>query len=139
MTHTLNGLTIGVRDVVRARAFYDALGWQGRGGEGDDPVFYNTRGMVVMLWERSSLATDSYVNDGGGWGGVTFAHVVGSTEEVDAVTERARAAGGTVAREPGTTFWGGYDSIVLDPDGHPWEIAYNPNWHVADDGSVAID
>ena len=138
MTHTLNCLTIGVRDMASARAFYDSLGWQGRGGEGGDPVFYNARGMVVALWDRASLAEDSAVSDAGGWGGVTFAHNVASPQEVDTVTERARAAGGTVGREPGPTFWEGYSSVVIDPDGHPWEIAHNPFWGLAEDGSVSI-
>ncbi len=79
MTHTLNAITLGVSDKTRARAFYDALGWHGCGGEGDDPVFYNSRGMMVMLWDRASLAEDSCVSDGGGWGGVTFAHCAPST------------------------------------------------------------
>jgi len=138
MTHTLNCLTLGVRDKSRARAFYDALGWDGRGGDGDDPVFYNARGLVVGLWERDSLAEDSCVADGGGWGGVTFAYCVGSPEEVDTVTETARAAGGAIGREPAATFWGGYSSIVLDPDGHPWEIAHNPFWHLDDEGGVGL-
>jgi catechol 2,3-dioxygenase-like lactoylglutathione lyase family enzyme len=138
MGHTLNVVTLGVRDKTRSRAFYDALGWEGTGGDGDDPVFYSSRGMVVALWDRASLAEDSCVTDGGGWGGVTFAHNVASRAEVDAVTERARAAGGTIAREPGETFWGGYDAIVIDPDGHPWEIAHNSSWPVDDEGGTHI-
>jgi uncharacterized glyoxalase superfamily protein PhnB len=70
-------------------------------------------------------------------GGVTFAHCAPSREQVDALTEAARAAGGTVAREPGDTFWGGYDSIVLDPGGRPWEIAHNPFCTVSEDGGVS--
>ncbi len=92
MGHMLNVVTIGVRDKTRARAFYDALGWQGTGGEEDDPVFYDARGMVVAIWERASLAEDSFVPDDGGWGGVTLACNVSSPEEVDAVTATARAA-----------------------------------------------
>ena len=132
----LNVVTLGVRDKARSRVFYDSLGWAGSAGEGDDPVFYSARGMVVALWDRGSLAEDSCVNDSGGWGGVTFAVCVGSRGEVDALTGTARAAGGVVARDPAPTFWGGYSSIVLDPDGHPWEIAYNPYWRVDPDGGV---
>jgi uncharacterized glyoxalase superfamily protein PhnB len=94
--------------------------------------------MVVGLWSRESLAEDSGVTDGGGWGGVTFAHLVGSPAEVDAVLADARAAGATIPREGGETFWGGYSGIFVDPDGHPWEVAHNPGWKLADDGSVRV-
>lgn len=136
MAHQLTMLTLGVRDMQRSKAFYDALGWSGVGGDGDDPVFYHDRGMFVVLWDRDKLAADSCVTDSGGWGGMTLARNVGSAAEVDAAAEQARAAGGTIAREPAKTFWGGYDTIVLDPDGHPWEIAHNPHWTVTPDSGV---
>jgi uncharacterized glyoxalase superfamily protein PhnB len=94
--------------------------------------------MVVALWSRSALAEDSGVTDGGGWGGVTLAHNVRSPAEVDAVLEEAREAGATIAREGAGTFWGGYSGVFVDPDGHPWEVAHNPHWQLADDGSVKI-
>jgi uncharacterized glyoxalase superfamily protein PhnB len=78
------------------------------------------------------------VEDGGGWGGVTFAKIVGSPGEVVAVVARARTAGARIAREPGETFWGGYSGVFVDPDGHPWEVAHNPHWSLRDDGSVNL-
>ena len=81
------------RDLARARAFYEALGWTTGAAPGDDVAFFQAGGMVVALWDRATLAEDSGVEDGGGWGGVTLAHNVRSPEEVDAVTEEARAAG----------------------------------------------
>jgi predicted lactoylglutathione lyase len=138
MGHHLNMITLGVRDKARARAFYEALGWEGTGGDGEDPVFFGSRGTVVALWERTSLAADSHVADTGGWGGVTLAHCVASHAEVDAITERARAAGGTITREPKRTFWGGYSAMMIEPDGHPWEIAHNPAWTITDDGEVRL-
>ena len=78
------------------------------------------------------------MEDGGGWGGVTFANNVGSPAEVDAVVERARTAGARIAREPGETFWGGYSGVFVDPDGHPWEVAHNPHWPLRDDGTVSL-
>jgi hypothetical protein len=78
------------------------------------------------------------VEDGGGWGGVTFAHNTGSPADVDAVVERARVAGARIAREPGETFWGGYSGVFVDPDGHPWEVAHNPHWSLRDDGSMNL-
>jgi uncharacterized protein len=61
-----------------------------------------------------------------------------SREEVDATIEEARAAGATIGREPAETFWGGYSGLFIDPDGHPWEIAYNPHWTVTEDGGVRL-
>jgi uncharacterized protein len=138
MRQRLSVVTLGVRDKERARAFYEALGWTGAGGSGDEPVFFQAGDMIVALWDRANLAQDSCVEDSGGWGGVTLALCVGSPEEVDTVTEQARAAGATIAREPADTFWGGYDSILIDPDGHPWEIAYNPGWELTHDGGIRL-
>lgn len=132
-------VTLGVRDLARSRSFYEALGWSGSGGENGSPVFFQAGDMIVGLLDRAGLAEDSCVTDGGGWGGITLAHNVGSPQEVDQVTEEARAAGARVAREPAATFWGGYDAIVLDPDGHPWEIAWNPGWTLTEDGGVRAE
>ena len=78
------------------------------------------------------------MSDSGGWGGVTVAYNTRSPEEVDEVIEQARAGGATIGREPAETFWGGYSAIFIDPDGHPWEIAHNPRWTIADDGSITL-
>jgi uncharacterized protein len=131
-------ITLGVRDKERARRFYEALGWRGVGGTGDEPVFFQAGDMVVALWERAALAEDSCVRDSGGWGGVTLAHCVRSPEEVDALTDAAVRAGAQVGRPPAATFWGGYSSVVIDPDGHPWEIAHNPGWQTTADGAVFL-
>jgi uncharacterized protein len=130
-------VTLGVADLGRAKAFYEALGWRGRSPD-DDVVFFQTGGMVLALWGRDQLAEDSCVEDGGGWGGVTPAHIVRSPEEVDAVLGEAEKAGGTIGRPGAPTFWGGYSGVFLDPDGHPWEIAHNPFWTLHDDSSVSL-
>jgi catechol 2,3-dioxygenase-like lactoylglutathione lyase family enzyme len=133
----LSLVTLGVADLDAARRFYEALGWSPT-RPGDDVVFFQAGGMVVALWSREALAEDSGVEDGGGWGGVTLAHNVRSRPEVDAAIEEARTAGARIAREPAETFWGGYSGVFVDPDGHPWEVAHNPWWTVADDGSVRL-
>jgi uncharacterized glyoxalase superfamily protein PhnB len=69
---------------------------------------------------------------------VTLAHNVGSPDAVDRVIEQARKAGATITREPAATFWGGYSGAFADPDGHPWEVAHNPHWTLAEDGSVRL-
>jgi len=131
-------VTLGVSDLARARAFYEALGWRTGASPDDDVVFFDTGGLIVSLWSRESLAEDSGVEDDGGWGGVTFAYNVRSPAEVDAVIADARDAGARIAREPGETFWGGYSGVFVDPDGHPWEVAHNPHWTLRDDGTVSL-
>jgi predicted lactoylglutathione lyase len=134
----LSLVTLGVRDLARARAFYEALGWKTGAKPEDDVVFFQSGGMIVALWGRDQLAEDSAVQDGGGWGGVTFAHNVRSPEEVDSVLAEAERAGATIPRPGGKTFWGGYSGVFVDPDGHPWEVAHNPSWTIAEDGSVRL-
>ena len=138
MEQRLSLVTLGVRDLARARAFYEALGWTTGAEPGDDVVFFQTGGMIVALWGREQLAEDSGVEDSGGWGGVTLAYNTRSPAEVDAAIEEARAAGATIVREPAETFWGGYSGVFLDPDGHPWEVAHNPHWTVAADGTTRL-
>lgn len=138
MEQRVSVITLGVGDLARARAFYEALGWTTGAEPDDEVVFFQAGGMVVSLWDRKRLAEDSGVENAAGWGGVTLAHNVASQAEVDAVVGEARAAGATVTREPGETFWGGYSGVFSDPDGHPWEVAHNPHWTIADDGSVSL-
>ena len=138
MEQRLSLVTLGVRDLERARWFYEAMGWQTGAAPADDVVFFQTGGMVVGLWGRDQLAEDSAIEDPGGWGGVTLAYNTRSPEEVDAVIEEARAAGARIGREPAATFWGGYSGVFIDPEGHPWEVAHNPGWTIGDDGSVRL-
>jgi uncharacterized protein len=134
----LSLVTLGVADLTRSRAFYEALGWTTGAEPDDDVVFFQAGGMIVALWGRTELASDSGVQDEGGWGGVTLAHNVRSPQEVDAVLTEAGAAGATIARPGAATFWGGYSGVFVDPDGHPWEVAHNPHWTLAADGSVSL-
>ena len=138
MEQRLSLVTLGVANLARARAFYEALGWTTGAAPADDVVFFQCRGMIVALWGRDQLAEDSGVSDSGGWGGVTLAYNTLSPAEVDAVIAEAEAAGATIARPGAETFWGGYSGVFIDPDGHPWEVAHNPHWTLADDGSVKL-
>jgi catechol 2,3-dioxygenase-like lactoylglutathione lyase family enzyme len=138
MDQRVSLVTLGVADLSRARAFYEAMGWQPASEADDDVVFFQAGGMVVALWDRVKLAEDSAVHDSGGWGGVTLACNVGSADAVDAVIGEARTAGAVIGREPAATFWGGYSAVFIDPDGHPWEVAHNPGWTLNADGSTKI-
>jgi catechol 2,3-dioxygenase-like lactoylglutathione lyase family enzyme len=134
----LSLVTLGVADLERARAFYGALGWR-PANDDEGVVFFQSGCLVLALWSRSELATDSGVTDSGGWGGITLAHNVRSSEEVDAVLAEAKRAGAKIARSGAATFWGGYSGVFIDPDGHPWEVAHNPFWTLDDEGFVRLD
>lgn len=140
MEQRVSLITLGVRDVARARSFYETLGWQTGAEPGADIVFFQAGGMIVALWDRSKLAEDTGVPaDGEGFDGVVLAHVVASEDEVDRVVAEAEAAGARVTDPPSATFWGGYSGKFTDPDGHAWEIAHNPSWTLAEDGSVRLN
>jgi len=138
MDQRVSLITLGVADLSRARAFYEALGWHANEAPAEDVVFFQAGGMVVALWGRDQLAEDSCVTDSGGWGGITVAHNVDSPASVDAVLADAQAAGATIGRPGAETFWGGYSGVFIDPDGHPWEVAHNPFWTLNADGSISL-
>jgi uncharacterized protein len=138
MEQRITLITLGVADLARSRAFYERLGWTTRAAPTDEIVFFQTGGSIVALWDRAQLAEDSGAEDGGAFGGIALAHNVGSPEAVDAIFAEARTAGASVTRAPAPTFWGGYSGVFRDPDGHVWEIAHNPHWTLAADGSVTL-
>jgi predicted lactoylglutathione lyase len=137
MDQRLSLVTLGVADTGRARSFYEALGWSGETPDGD-VVFFQAGGMIVALWGRDDLSADSGLADSGGWGGVTLAYNVGSPGEVDSVLTEAGRAGAAIGRPGAPTEWGGYSGVFIDPDGHPWEVAHNPGWRLAEDGSIHL-
>ncbi len=138
MEQRLSVVTLGVSDLELSRTFYRNLGWKEGEDSSEEVVFFQLPGMVLALWDRKSLAHDSAVEDGGGWGGVTLAHNTRSPSQVDAIIEEARFAGATIGREPAETFWGGYSGVFIDPDGHPWEVAHNPAWEIDDAGNTRL-
>jgi catechol 2,3-dioxygenase-like lactoylglutathione lyase family enzyme len=139
MEQRLGVVTLGVRDIARARRFYEeGLGWHRDAGE-DDVAFYQSPGMVFALFEWPKLAEDAGVSpEGTGFRGVTLAYNARTKEEVNAVLNEARAAGAKVLVEARETFWGGYGAYFADPDGHLWEVAWNPFWTVGPEGSVSL-
>ena len=138
MDQRVTAITLGVADLERARAFYEALGWRSETAPELEVAFFQAGGMVVALWGLEKNAEDSGVTPGEGWGGVTLAHNVRSPTEVDQVIAQARAAGANITREPAETWWGGYSGVFVDLDGYPWEVAHNPRWKLAEDGTVTL-
>src|SRR5690606_35102809 len=131
-------VTLGVEDLDRAVAFYEALGWRGQVVQGT--AFFQAGGMAVVLWSRQLLAEDSGVADDGasGLGGIALAHNVRSREEVDAILAAAAEAGAVISRPAAETFYGGYAGCFRDPDGHVWEIAHNPGFTLEEDGRLTL-
>lgn len=125
----ISSVTLGVTDLARARAFYEALGWCGAQQPDDEVCFFQAGGMVFGLWTALG---------GHGAPGIELAHNVRAEAEVDAVLAEAARAGGTVRRPAGRADWGGYTGAFADPDGYVWEVAHNPAWTLAADGSVWI-
>ena len=139
MEQRLSLVTLGVADLERARRFYeDGLGWR-RGNAHAEVVFFQIGGAVLALWSRHELAADARLPDAGsGFGGIALAYNTRTREEVDRVLAEAEAAGGTILKPAQDTFWGGYAGYFADPDGHPWEVAWNPGWTLLEDGSVRL-
>jgi len=131
-------ITLGVDDMKRARAFYERLGWSAAASSNDNVTFFNLGGMILGLYGRKALADDAQVEfSPGSFSGVSLAHNCGSEEQVDAVMAFAETAGAKVVKQPQKVFWGGYSGYFSDPDGHLWEVAYNPFFPLDEDGRIS--
>jgi uncharacterized glyoxalase superfamily protein PhnB len=133
-------ITLGVRDFERAVRFYrDGLGWPTSAASGEDVAFFRTGGVVFTLYRRQMLVDDMGIEDtGSGFSGITLAHNVASKELVEQVLSEAEAAGATLLKPGEDTFWGGCVGYFQDPEGFVWEVAWNPGFPLADDGSVIL-
>jgi hypothetical protein len=145
MEQRLSLVTLGVRDLTRARRFYEeGLGWTRSAGVEGEVAFYQLGGMIFALWGREKLAEDARaqavaVTPGKSFGGMALAYNARDAAAVDAVLKEAEAAGATVLKPAAKTSWGGYAGYFADPDGHPWEVAWNPFWTLKADGTVSLE
>jgi len=133
-------VTLGVRDVARSVAFYEALGWARRASSMDEIAWFRTADSYLGLFGWQDLADDANLLDTtrGSFGGITLAINVESREMVDAALDEAVAAGGTILK-PGTELPFGYGGYFADPDGHPWEVCWNADFPFGPDGRIVID
>jgi hypothetical protein len=139
MEQRLSFVTLGVADLARARAFYDALGWKASSASQPAVIFYDAGGVVVSLFARSDLAADAGLADSApGFSGIALAHNVDSPAEVDRVLAAAVSAGGRLIKPGQKAFWGGYSGYFADPDGHLWEVAHNPFFPLDASGCVTL-
>lgn len=139
MEQRLTLVTLGVADLERAVAFYDALGWRRSVRDAPGVAFYQAGSIAFSLYPRTELAKDAGVSpDGGGFPGFALAHNVRSREEVDTTLAEAEAAGATIIKPAAEAFWGGYSGYFADPDGFLWEVAWNPGFALDQDGAVTL-
>jgi uncharacterized protein len=139
MDQRLSLVTLGVDDMKKSRAFYEALGWQASAQSNDDVTFFQAGGMILGLYGRAALAEDAKIDDSKpGFSGVALAYNGRDKAEVDAVLAEAVAAGATLIKAAEDVFWGGYSGYFADPDGHLWEVAWNPFFPIAQDGAIAL-
>ena len=122
-------MTLGVKDLAKARAFYEALGWSGARQPDDEVCFFQAGAIVFGLWTAL-----------GGYGapGVELAYNVRTPSEVATTLHEAERAGATIVRPADVAPWGGTTGAFADPDGYVWEVAHNPEWTITNDGSVHL-
>ena len=139
MDQRISAVTLGVADLERARRFYeDGLGWR-HAGNFPGVYFFQVAGAVFSLYPRTALAADARLaEEGSGFGGIALAYNVCVREDVDAVLGEAERAGATILKPAEEAFWGGYSGYFADPDGHTWEVAFNPHWPLDAEGRVSL-
>jgi len=141
MEQRISFLTLGVADLDRSKAFYEALGWTASAyGAGAGVVFFQLNGMVLGLFPHGDLAADAGLEPSAvtGFRGVTISYNTRSEAEADTIVGQALAAGGTLLKAGNRASWGGYVAYFADPDGHAWEVCHNPQTTLGEDGAIRL-
>jgi uncharacterized protein len=131
-------VTLGTHNLVASTSFFERLGWH-RSGSHEGVTFFQCGCVAVALYPRTELAKDAGVpSEGEGFHGFTIAYNTRSKQEVDNVLSEAKSAGGEVIKPAAEAFWGGYSGYFRDLDGHLWEVAWNPSFHLEVNGAVKL-
>jgi uncharacterized protein len=140
MEQRLSLITLGITDLAQSRRFYEqGLGWTPSSASQGDVVFYQLNGFALALYPRHLLAEDAQIpEEGHGFGGITLAYNVSRKEEVEGVLAVAEKAGAKILKPAQEVFWGGYTGYFADPDGYPWEVAWNPYFTLEPDGRLTL-
>jgi catechol 2,3-dioxygenase-like lactoylglutathione lyase family enzyme len=140
MRQKFNIITLGVENLERSLEFYEkGLGWKKSSASQGDIAFFSLGGMVLALYPRHLLAEDATVSDQPtGFSGITIAHNTSSEKEVDDVMQLVSSIGGTIIKPAQKVFWGGYSGYFKDPDGHLFEVAFNPYSELDSAGNLQI-
>lgn len=132
-------VTLGVRDIAASTRFYAALGWHVSSASQPTITFLRSATVALGLYGRDALAEDARVTaDGTGFRATALAANVPAREDVDAALAHAERAGARVVKPAEDAFWGGRSGYFADPDGHLWEVAWNPHAQVDDAGRMAL-
>lgn len=138
MQQQISVITLGVDDLARSRRFYgEGFGWTPV-FENEEIAFYQMNGLVLGTWLKGSLAEDMQRPDAVGAGSYALAHNVPTGADVQPLIDRLAAVGGTILRPGDAPPHGGFRGYVADPDGHAWEIAWNPAWTIDEKGHVTF-
>lgn len=128
-------ITLGVGDVALSRAFYEGLGFRAAAFDNPNVAFFDMNGVILSLFGRQALADDAQLPaDGTGFRATSLAMNLNSEAAVDAALAEIAAKGGRIVKPAQKVFWGGYAGYFADPDGHLWEVAFNPYWPLDADG-----
>ena len=139
MEQRISLITLGVQDLEKSTAFFERLGWRRSAKAAEGVSFFQCGGLAFSLFPLGELAKDARVPaERSGFGGFSLAHNVRSRAEVDAVLAEAERAGAEIVRPAGEAFWGGYTGYFRDPDGHLWEVAWNPGFPLDDSGALHL-
>lgn len=140
MDQRVSIITLGVADLARAVGFYrDGLGWRMSSASDEEVAFFQAGGIVLALFPRPALAEDACIApEGSGFCGVSLSQNVFEPEQVEQALDEAAAAGGAILKPAQPTAWGGVHGYFADPDGYPWEVAWNPSFDFAPDGSLIL-
>ena len=139
MEQRLSLITLGVGDLAASIDFYEKLGWVRSMRAAEGVAFFQTGGMALVLYPFADLAADAGLSPArSGSTGVALAYNARSKAETDAVLGEAGAAGAIMVKAAADTSWGGYSGYFRDPDGHLWEVAWNPGFHLAEDGTITL-
>ena len=139
MRQKLNLITFGVDDFERSLNFYEGLGWKKSDKSMDGLALFPLGGMVLALHPRHELAEDTTLNyQPSEFSGLTISYNARSEEEVNDILEQVAKLGGTIIKPAQKVYWGGYSGYFKDPDGHLFEVAYNPFWELDDNDNLKL-
>ncbi len=140
MEQRLSLVTLGVADLVRSIAFYEGLGWTRSMRSAEGVAFFQLGGMGLSLYPLPDLSADAGIDEEPlpAWRGIALAHNVRQRGEVESIVKTVARLGGSIVNAPEEKFWGGYGAYFADPDGHLWEIAWNPGFPLDESGNLTI-
>lgn len=140
MRQKLTLITLGVSDINKSLAFYEkGLGWKKSSSSNDNIAFFSLGGMALGLYSKHALAEDATVSpEGSGFPGITISYNAKSEKEVDDVLAEVQKLGATIIKPAQKVFWGGYSGYFQDPDGHYFEVAFNPFWEFDKNDNIKL-